>query len=256
MWTTLKLFILKCKRAVRKTWKMLLSALSALSLYGRLQCWDDCRHEHTLRVRISWAGRDPQGLLNPAPGPALDSPKNHIMCLRALNKHLSSGRLCAIWMIQKGIRAWSELQVVALFLPGKFMRRYLSPLVAGLVFLVVPHWLSGYLPACFVPKSCICGESKGWTERGVWNQFKDATPEKHLIFVQICECQYCSLHNRGTLALLSQTPCSCWDGVQMPFFTVISTGISLLCTFQRCCVCEGWGDEQLTCCLWGSQGRR
>lgn len=53
-------------------------------------------------------------------------------------------------LIQKGIRAWSVLQVVALFLPGRFMRRYLSPLVAELVFIVVPH---GFLDIC-LPVFC------------------------------------------------------------------------------------------------------
>lgn len=41
----------------------------------------------------------------------------------------------------QGIRAWAEWQVVALFLSGSFVRRYLSPLVVQSVFRVAPHWL-------------------------------------------------------------------------------------------------------------------
>lgn len=134
--------------------------------------------------------------------------------------------------------------------------RCLSPFVAESVFVVVPHWLFGYLPPCFVPKSWICGESKGRTERRVREQLRNTTPEKHLIFVHVCEYQYCPLHNRTTPALLSQTPCSCWDGVQMPSFTAISTGISLLCPFQIHRVCEGWRDEQLACCCVRKLGQK
>lgn len=151
-------------------------------------------------------------------------------------------------LFQEGIRACSELQIVALFLPGRFMRRSLSPLVAKVFFVVVPHWLSGYLPACFVPKSCICGESKGWIERKVRDQFKNTTPKNHLIFCPNL-CQHCPLHSGGTPALLSQTPCLSWDGAQMTLFTVISTGISLyaLSRYAMSVRAEGMSSSHAVC---------
>lgn len=67
------------------------------------------------------------------------------------------------------IRVWAEWQVVALFLSGRFMWRYLSSLAVQSVFIVAPHWLLQIVACCCVPSWCICCQSKGWTEdpRGI-----------------------------------------------------------------------------------------
>lgn len=113
------------------------------------------------------------------------------------------------------IWVWVEWQVVALFLSGEFMRRYLSPLFVVSVFIVAPHCLL-QIVTCLLSTHLIYRLSvKSWDRRSVSNQVKDSSIEKQLIFVQMCAWQYSPLHSGSTLILLSQTFCSCSDRIQM-----------------------------------------